>query len=64
MGMMTAVANDSHYTDGVGDPAPGNEVGDSAVIVGMDMAASPGTTDRAGLTFRHELLHVSVEEDF
>jgi hypothetical protein len=62
--MMIAVADDSHDTDGVGDLATGNEVSDSTVIVGMDMAASPGTTDRAGLTLRYNLLHVSVEKDF
>jgi hypothetical protein len=64
MCMMTAVADDSHDTDGEGDLSSGNEVGDSTIIVSMDVAASPGTTDRAGLTFRHKLLHVSVEEDF
>jgi hypothetical protein len=64
MCMMTAVTDDSHDTYGAGDPASGNEVGDSTVIVSMDMAASPGTTDRAGLTFRYELLHISVEENF
>lgn len=64
MCMMTAVTDDSHDTDGEGDLSSGNEVGDSTIIVSMDVAASPGTTDRAGLTFRHELLHVSVEEDF
>jgi hypothetical protein len=30
----------------------------------MDMAASPGTTDRAGLTLRYELFHVPVKESF
>ena len=36
--MMIAVADDSHDTDGVGDLATGNEVSDSTVIVGMDVA--------------------------
>lgn len=64
MGMMTTVAHDSHDTDGEGDPASGNEVRYSTVIVGMDMAASPRTTDRAGLTLRYELFHVPVKESF
>lgn len=64
MCMMTAVADDSHDTYGEGDLSSGNEVGDSTIIVSMDVAASSGATDRAGLTFRYELLHVSVEDNF
>ena len=64
MSVMTAAADNPHYTEGVSDTFTVYEVGYGSVIVGMDVAFASGAADRTGFLFWNELGHISVKKNF
>ena len=64
MCMMAAVTDDPHDAYRVCDLSAVYEISYGAVVVGMDMALTPGATDGTGFHLRNEFPHVSVQKNF
>ena len=64
MSVLTAVTEDSEYTEICISPLPSIKVNDRMSVVVMDMAVSGAVADGTGLQFWAKLRHKCVKEKF
>ena len=64
MSVMTAIADDPHYTERASDTFAIYEVSYGSAVVGMDVTIASGSTDGTGFLFRNKPGHISVKEFF
>lgn len=64
MGMSTALAGQTEDSNFCSDGNPADKVNDPAPIIGMNLAIERGATDRTGLLFRAECIHVGIKQNF
>lgn len=64
MGMSTALAGQTEDSNFCSDGYPADKINDPAPIIGMDLAIERRATDRTGLLFWAECIHVGIKQNF
>ncbi len=64
MGMSTALSGQTEDSNFCSDGYPADKINDPAPIIGMDLAIERRATDRTGLLFWAECIHVGIKQNF